>query len=493
MEKEEDFFPEEELGDEEVGFAPETKEEPSQEKKYTCEQCGETFDEARLLNLHKGQKHRTKKYHPPSPPSEETSTEKSPEEEKLPEEAQQIPKKIELRKLPLLEHEEGGEDEEEEPILKGPDTEALRMRKRLIEALDIFPLNKDKKKYIISLWDKDLGTRDERGLYQALVEVDRVTPMMASRIVNMVFCEEDYEYGIPPYIGYRPKRGYGYPPYISHPGYRDYYQPGSYYMDYGYDRPPRHDRGYTEAEVREKVETQVELYKKDLEIKQLKSRERPEKPQERITITEQVLDPSGRPLYDPDGSPILRRYDVPQDQAYFFLSRQQQPIQTQNTGEIVEKIFEKIVPLLAKPEEKENREISELKAHIKSLEDKLVEKEHKKEIDDIKSEMANQVGSLRNELIMEKRAKHTRDEIYDEISRRGLLSPPPGLPPEATVAIKELDSKVALAIKALDNIHSTADSLIRLSHKASTPLSETTPPPKEDIDKLKKDVGEYIE
>jgi len=381
------------------------------------------------------------------------------------------------------------------PVTKGPEAEYYNRRKKLISALEMLPPEVPDKirKYIMNVWDRDANIRnDDRYFYDFLTQdVNKVTPRMATRVVNTVFSKGDrYDTSGPiPYLGCGSDYDSGSGRPVSVPIHRGRQE---YHDDYYERRPQYHpvdrDRYYTEADVRERVQREMELFHKDATIKELMRKQKEQSPDtpRRIIVREQALDIEGNPIVDSTGKPVIREIEMGEDkysQIYGDREKSSEILQGIN-------VAKSLIPVQTTPQG-ESDAIRELKDTIKSLHDRLEQNEREKLV-----EMMNMKMDNRFNLVMEE-VKRVKDNIGNANSvmqelRYGLQGT--NLPPTAQIAIKELDAKVGILGKVIDKADNTLNNLIKFSHKANTPMGDTPALPPDQVKKIKEELGnEYVE
>ena len=173
-------------------------------------------------------------------------------------------------------------------------------------------------------------------------------------------------------------------------------------------------------------------------------------------VEDVIIGPDGKMLMDSTGNPVIRKIPV----ALFMRNQQYGPQVVRGNDEQVEALKEEL---------KQSRE--QTSQVLARLDESKRKDELQGALGPILSKLAEIEGSNRTR--EEKRT--AKQEVMDELRNQGVLNQ--GVEPTVQVALKELDTKVALLAKGMENTHGTVNNLISLLAKSSQGPSnaETSP------------------
>lgn len=320
------------------------------------------------------------------------------------------------------------EDDEydEQPILKGPEADERDRRDRLVLALDNAPFPKNKDKiidYILNEWDNDRELRNNSNYFTTFLNtVQGITPILADRIEKRTFhpqqdFNQPYPYGhaIPrmPFVSsqqvpYPPQQQpYGYPQ-PQQPQYYDAYGNPVYLPPFQQQQQQSNNKGITQADLERIRREDREKWEKDLLIKeQTKIAEKNEKD--------------------------------------------------------MEEMKRKIEDMIKNPPNKDNKpnaEVAELKAQMKSMEEKLNDKKFDMFRTEIKSQLDKIEKSNRDDSDKkwEKRFALLKDEVKDKSSGLDKTSD------DVKLHMKTIDRKADMGIELVKEGMQTVRQMINTAN-----------------------------
>ena len=315
------------------------------------------------------------------------------------------------------------EDDDDTPLFKGPRADAMRRRQRLEQALSVFELKDKVHKTILRVWDTYENVRtDDRDFYDFIARLDGVELDTARRIVDLVFGGRDAAGAIPP------------PYYPRHPGASPASNPPYF--------PPYESRGYGDS---------------------------------------RGWYPNQPPYYPPQAPPQYPPMMQPRDDPN-VMSRQEHELRLE-----LEKRKSEI--------DQKEREMEDLKARMERLESGPLpnqlppnELEKDKQIDRLERKMEEMQRQRDSELrdqrmdgrlkMIEHQLNETRggrEETIDLLKRQGLIGQPQGMSDTAQVQMKELDTKLGVFTKSVDDLKDIAKTWMTMGQpmrRSGAPLTE---------------------
>ena len=381
-------------------------------------------------------------------------------------------------------------EERDEPVrLKGPQTEEELRHERLADILEVLPKMKSFKGYILHMWNKNPAVRsDPYSFYRMLSSIQGVDDSAAQQLTDATFRPPGGATGAPP--GYIPPYGgapaqYGQAPYSPYQQpYSPYPQPyGQQYPPQGYGPQPyypppqqpqqnveeiiRKEREKWESE-KEREDTRGALDEVLTKLKKIEEGGVKGKGEGMILIRKQLLDATGKPVLNVDGTAAIQEIEVPAMQAALYgIGPNSQQVQPQNQNADAMKIMLEVLDRLKGQQASADPAIRDMKDKMDKLAVDLNNAQRSSDMNSLKAEFGSKLDALTKSLELEKQKADTLKDLASKFGGQDKR-----MDDAAVVALKELETNTLMTTTALNNLNKTFTTAINAFARGNQTIPE---------------------